>query len=61
MKTYRILADYSTLYEIYIEADSPEEALEQAQEASISDFSKFDPRGQDDFNILPDSIEELTE
>lgn len=61
MKTYRVLADLSALYETYIDAESPEEALEKAKEAGQSDFNPFDPRGQGDFTILEDSVEEVSE
>jgi hypothetical protein len=59
MKTYRILAELNTLYEIYVEAENPEDAMEQARVSSRLDFDKFDPRGGNDFIIIEDSCEEI--
>jgi hypothetical protein len=58
MKTYRVLAELNTLYEIYIEAENEADALEQAQDASINDFELFDPRSDNDFIIIENSVEE---
>ena len=58
MKTYRVLAELNTLYEIYIEAENEEDALEQAHDASINEFELFDPRSDNDFIIIENSVEE---
>jgi hypothetical protein len=58
MKTYRVLAELNTLYEIYIEAENEEDALEQAKVSSRLDFDKFDPRSDNDFIIIENSVEE---
>lgn len=57
MKTYRVLAEYSELLEIFVEADSQEEAMEKAREAGESDFTPFDPRSDDNFTIIENSAE----
>lgn len=57
MKTYRVLAELNTLYEIYIEAENEADAIEQAKASSRMDFDKFDPRSNDDFVIIENSAE----
>jgi hypothetical protein len=57
MKTYRVLAELNTLYEIYIEAENEADAIEQAKVSSRLDFDKFDPRSNDDFVIIENSAE----
>ena len=57
MKTYRVLAELNTLYEIYIEAENENDAIEQAKVSSRIDFDKFDPRSNDDFVIIENSAE----
>jgi hypothetical protein len=61
MKKYRVLAELNTLYEINIEAESEEDAMEQAKVASRLDFDKFDPRSADDFVVIEGSAELIEE
>jgi hypothetical protein len=61
MKTYRVLAELNTLYEIYIEAENEADAIEQAKVSSRQDFDKFDPRSVDDLVIIENSAELITD
>lgn len=61
MATYRVLAELNTLYEIYIEADNEQDAIEQAKVSSRLDFDKFDPRSTDDFIVIENSAELMEE
>lgn len=57
MKTYKVMAELNTLYEIYVEAENEAAALEQAKVSSRLDFDKFDPRSNDEFLIIESSVE----
>ena len=59
MKTFRIIADRSMLYEIHIEAENSDEAVKQAKHFAVEDFEKFDPFSDDDFTIIESSCEEV--
>jgi hypothetical protein len=61
MKTFRVLAELNTLYEIHIKAESEEDAMEQAKVSSRLDFDKFDPRSADDFVVIEGSAELIEE
>jgi hypothetical protein len=60
MATYKVLAELSEVYEIEIEADSEEEALDKAYDTDRTDWTPFaDHEFADDWFILPNSIEEI--
>jgi len=59
MKTYKMIAELSTLYEIHIKAENPADAIQQAKYFAKEDFDKFDPFSDDDFTIIESSCEEV--
>lgn len=62
MKTYRVLAELTELYEIVVEANNAQEALEKARDAGQYEFEPFTDRPyENDFNIIEDSVEEYSE
>jgi hypothetical protein len=62
MKTFRVLAEISQLYEIEIEAESEEEAVKIAKDMDSSNFSPFiEDSFEDDWQILEELTEEVTE
>ena len=62
MKTFRVLAELSQLYEIEIEAESEEEAVKIAKDMDSTNFSPFIEGGfEDDWQILEELTEEVTE
>ena len=62
MKTFRVLAELSQLYEIEIEAESEEEAVKIAKDMDSSNFSPFiEDSFKDDWQILEELTEEVTE
>jgi hypothetical protein len=62
MKTFRVLAEISQLYEIEIEAESEEEAVKIARDMDSSNFSPFiEDSFEDDWQILEELTEEVTE
>jgi hypothetical protein len=62
MKTFRVLAEISQLYEIEIEAESEEEAVKIAKDMDSSNFSPFiEDSFEDDWQILEELTEEVSE
>jgi hypothetical protein len=62
MKTFRVLAELSQLYEIEIEAESEEEAVKIAKDMDSSNFSPFiEDSFEDDWQILEELTEEVSE
>ena len=62
MKTFRVLAELSQLYEIEIEAESEEEAVKIAKDMDSTNFSPFIEGGfEDDWKILEYLTEEVSE
>jgi hypothetical protein len=62
MKTFRVLAELSQLYEIEIEAESEEEAVKIAKDMDSSNFSPFiEDSFEDDWHILEELTEEVSE
>jgi hypothetical protein len=62
MKTFRVLAELSQLYEIEIEAESEEEAVKIAKDMDSTNFSPFIENSfEDDWQILEELTEEVTE
>lgn len=60
MTTYRVLAELTQIYEIEVEADSEEQALELASDADIMDWHVWDETGMTDgFEIIKPSVEEV--
>ncbi len=60
MTTYRVLAELTQIYEIEVEADSEEQALELASDADIMDWYVWDQSGMTDgFEILKPTVEEV--
>lgn len=60
MTTYRVLAELTQIYEIEVEAESEESALEQASEADFMDWHVWDETGMTDgFEILKPTVEEV--
>ena len=62
MKTFRVLAELSQLYEIEIEAESEEEAVKIAKDMDSTNFSPFiEDSFEDDWQILEELTEEVSE
>lgn len=60
MTKYRVLAEATQLYEIYIEADNPKQAIEKANAKNMADFQLFNTIPfDDDWQII--DAEEITE
>ena len=57
MALYRVLAEQSDLYEIYVEARNAEQAIKKAQEADFDEFELFDTRAKSELVILTQSVE----
>lgn len=57
---YRILAELTQLYEIEVDADNRDEALEIAQNANECEFSLFNNVPfDDDWRVIDNSVEEV--
>lgn len=60
MKTFRVLAELSQMYEVEIEAGSEAEALAKAKLLDISDFNPCNEYGfDDDWAVLENSVEAI--
>lgn len=60
MAQFRVMAELTELFEIYIEADTYNEALEKAYDTDRTDWTPFaDHEFADEWRVLPSTIEEV--
>jgi hypothetical protein len=60
MATFRVMAELTQLFEIYVEAENYNEALELAEEAHSTEWELFtDRRYEDDWKVIKSSVEEV--
>lgn len=59
MPKFRVLAEQSDLYEIYVTARNEKEALRKAEEADLDEFELFDTRSVREITIINNSVERI--